>query len=60
MKLYIVFQKVVHFYICDKFSKCGPISYLFTIKFRKDPQRKLGLKLPPPLKYLLLSLVKCR
>jgi len=43
--------KVGYFYFYDNFSKNEPVFIIFfTVKFRKDLQRKLELKLPPPLK----------
>ena len=42
-------KKVGHFYFFDNFGKSGPKFVIFTVKFRKDLQEKLELKLPPPL-----------
>ena len=44
-----VSEKMCHFYFCDNFCK---MDQFFTVKFRKDLQRKVGLKLPPPLKFV--------
>jgi len=43
-------NKLHHFCIYDNFCKCIPIFViLFTVKFRYELQRKLELKLWPPL-----------
>ena len=48
---YPVSLKTAHFYFCDNSGKSGLFFIIFfTVKFRKDLQRKLELKLPPPLK----------
>jgi len=39
-------EKVGHFYVYDNFGKSGPIFKFFTVKLRKDLQKKLELKLP--------------
>jgi len=43
-------QKKVGHLFYDKFGKSGPIFVIFTVKFRKDPWRKIELKLAPLLK----------
>jgi len=50
LPFYTMSQKVGHFYFYDNFSKSGPISIFFTVKFRKDLREMSELKLPPPLK----------
>jgi len=55
--LFRVSEKKLNTYFFDNFGKSGPI-FLFTITFRKDLWRKLGLKLTPPLTMLPHYLAK--